>query len=87
MTRTSPEVACTAGSGVLDLIVPTADVPLITWVFGGRPGVPESALLSNADTPGPARNPEADEYEASVGSFRHGLRLMVWRRGWLRIYA
>lgn len=52
MTRMSPEVACTAGSGSLDLILPTADVPLITWVFGGRSGVPKSTLLSNAATPG-----------------------------------
>jgi hypothetical protein len=48
-------VRCATPTGSLDLVVPIADVLLITWVFGGQPNVPESALLDNAVTPGPAR--------------------------------
>ena len=48
-------VRCATPAGPLDLVVPIADVPLITWFFGGQPNVPESALPGNAVMPGPAR--------------------------------
>jgi hypothetical protein len=48
-------VRCAMPAGSLGLVVPIADVPLITWFFGGQPDVPESALPGSAVTPGPAR--------------------------------
>jgi hypothetical protein len=40
-------VRCSAPEGPLDLVVPAADVPMITWFFGGQPDVPESALVGH----------------------------------------
>lgn len=48
-------VRCTSPAGRVDLVVPAADVPLMTWFFGGQPEAPDAALLASAVTPGPGR--------------------------------
>ena len=50
-------VRCATPAGPLELVVPTADVPLVTWFFGGQPDVPDAALLAAAVPPGPRRAP------------------------------
>jgi hypothetical protein len=48
-------VRCASPGGPLDLVVPVADVPVITWFFDGQPDLPESALLGRAVAAGTVR--------------------------------
>jgi hypothetical protein len=50
-------VHCAAPAGSIDMAVPIADLPLITWFFGGQQDDPESALPDAAIVPAPRARP------------------------------
>lgn len=87
-------VRCATPAGPLELVVPAADVPLITWFFGGQPDAPEAALLAAALPPGPRRDPVSEKHgwvkvaaacDLLLGTVSVGLGLPGLSGWWMRI--